>query len=85
MKTEGMQKAEIRDAKLVAEALDGNRDAFRLIVERYQTLISSLAYCATGNVSRSEDLAQETFLFACKQLAELRGWRKAGPFLIAHL
>ena len=46
MKTEAMQKAEIRDAKLVAEALDGNRDAFRLIVERYQTLISSLAYCA---------------------------------------
>ena len=73
MKTKAMRKAEIRDARLVAEALDGNRDAFRLIVERYQTLISSLAYCATGNVSRSEDLAQETFLSAWKQLAELRG------------
>jgi DNA-directed RNA polymerase specialized sigma24 family protein len=41
-------------------------------VERYQTLISSLAYCATGNVSQSEDLAQQTFVSAWKQLAELR-------------
>lgn len=81
MKTEAMQKTEIRDAKLVAEALDGNRDAFRLIVERYQTLVSSLAYCATGNVSRSEDLAQETFVSAWKQLAELREPAKLRPWL----
>ena len=72
MATEAMQRADINDAELVAESLDGNRDAFRLIVERYQNLISSLAYCATGNVSRSEDLAQETFVSAWKQLAELR-------------
>ena len=72
MTTEAMPRAEINDAELVTESLDGNRDAFRLIVERYQTLISSLAYCATGNVSRSEDLAQETFVSAWKQLAELR-------------
>ena len=60
MTIEAMHAAELNDAELVAESLDGNRDAFRLIVERYQTLVSSLAYCATGNVSRSEDLAQET-------------------------
>ena len=72
MTTEAMQRADINDAELVAESLGGNRDAFRLIVERYQTLISSLAYCATGNVSRSEDLAQETFVSAWKQLAACR-------------
>jgi len=72
MTTEAMHTSEFNDAELVAESLDGNRDAFRQIVERYQTLISSLAYCATGNVSRSEDLAQETFVSAWKQLAELR-------------
>ena len=53
MTTEEMQTADINDAELVAKSLDGNRDAFRVIVERYQTLISSLAYCATGDVSRS--------------------------------
>lgn len=81
MKTEAMQKAEINDTALVAESLDGNRDAFRLIVERYQTLVSSLAYCATGDVSRSEDLAQETFVSAWKQLAELREPAKLRPWL----
>ena len=71
---------EPNDAELVAESLDGSRDAFRRIVERYQTLICSLAYSATGSVSRSEDMAQETFLAAWKQLralrepAKLRAW-----------
>ena len=81
MTTEAMNGAELNDAELVAESLDGNRDGFRLIVERYQTLISSLAYCATGNVSRSEDLAQETFVSAWKQLAELREPAKLRPWL----
>ena len=60
------------DAELVTEALSGQRDAFGRIVARYQTLICSLAFSATGNLSESEDLAQETFLTAWKQLAGLR-------------
>ena len=75
-----MPAAEPTDADLVADSLNGSRDAFRRIVERYQTLICSLAYSATGSVSRSEDIAQETFLAAWKQLralrepAKLRAW-----------
>jgi RNA polymerase sigma factor (sigma-70 family) len=81
MTTETMHAAEINDAELVTGSLEGNRDAFRQIVERYQTLISSLAYCATGNVSQSEDLAQETFVSAWKQLAQLREPAKLRPWL----
>jgi RNA polymerase sigma factor (sigma-70 family) len=69
---ETMPAAECNDADLVAASLKGNRDAFRQIVERYQTLISSLGYSATGNVALSEDLAQETFVTAWKRLAALR-------------
>src|ERR1039458_2557442 len=75
-----MTVLEQNDAELVADSLNGSRDAFRRIVERYQTLICSLAYSATGNVSRSEDMAQETFIAAWKQLralrepAKLRAW-----------
>jgi len=61
MTSETMQTVDISDTELVARSLAGDREAFRQIVERYQTLISSVAYCATGSVSRSEDLAQETF------------------------
>src|SRR5436853_3998438 len=64
--------AEYDDADLVAESLAGGREAFRQIVERHQTLVCSLAYCATGSLTLSEDLAQETFISAWKQLAELR-------------
>jgi RNA polymerase sigma factor (sigma-70 family) len=81
MTTEAMQTAEFNDAELVAASLDGNREAFRRIVERYQTLISSLAYCATGNVSQSEDLAQETFVTAWKKLANLREPARLRPWL----
>ena len=72
MTIETMPVAESNDADLVAESLKGNREAFRQIVERYQTLISSLGYCATGNMGLSEDLAQETFVTAWQRLASLR-------------
>src|SRR5208282_166163 len=78
---EAICTTELNDAELVAESLGGNLDAFRQMVERYQTLISSLAYCATGNLSQSEDLAQETFVTAWKQLAELREPAKLRPWL----
>ena len=60
------------DADLVALSLRGSRDAFTRVVARYQSLICSIGYSATGNLSRSEDLAQETFLSAWRQLGDLR-------------
>ncbi|HET9483321.1 MAG TPA: sigma-70 family RNA polymerase sigma factor, partial [Xanthomonadales bacterium] len=60
------------DAILVAQSVAGSRSAFARIVARYQQLVCSVAYSATGSVSRSEDLAQETFIAAWRQLAELR-------------
>src|SRR5437763_5722704 len=60
------------DASLVLAALAGHRDAFAEIISRYQSLICSLAYSATGNLGASEDLAQETFITAWKQLRRLR-------------
>ena len=56
----------------MTESLTGNREAFGQIVTRYQTLICSLAYSATGSFSQSQDLAQETFVTAWKKLSELR-------------
>lgn len=60
------------DSDLVARSLAGERTAFGLIVRRYQTLVCALAFSATGNVRRSEELAQDTFVAAWKQLASLR-------------
>src|SRR5947199_2660110 len=60
------------DAELVAASRQGNRDAFGQIVRRYQGLISGLIYSACGDLSASEDIAQETFLAAWKSLSGLR-------------
>lgn len=75
-----MPTANPSDEKLVTACRAGNREAFRQIVERYKTLVCSVTYCATGNVTQSEDLAQETFITAWKNLSllrepeKLRGW-----------
>jgi RNA polymerase sigma factor (sigma-70 family) len=69
------------DADLVQESLSGNRDAFGQIVSRYQSLICSLAYSATGNLGQSEDLAQETFITAWKHLRQLRERHKLRAWL----
>ena len=72
MTTQTMPVAEYNDAGLVTESLAGNRDAFGQIVAHHQSLICSLAYSATGSLTQSEDLAQETFVTAWKHLPELR-------------
>jgi RNA polymerase sigma factor (sigma-70 family) len=69
------------DAELVSASRTGNRDAFGQIVARYQSLVCSLAYSATGSLGQSEDLAQETFLIAWKQLADLREPEKLRAWL----
>jgi RNA polymerase sigma factor (sigma-70 family) len=69
------------DEKLRSQALQGDRDAFGRIVERYQSLVCSLAYASCGNLARSEDLAQETFLTAWQRLAELKDDSKLRAWL----
>jgi RNA polymerase sigma factor (sigma-70 family) len=69
------------DADLVMASLSGNRDAFGQIVARYQSLICSLAYSATGSLGTSEDLAQETFITAWKHLRQLRERHKLRAWL----
>ncbi|HTV40826.1 MAG TPA: sigma-70 family RNA polymerase sigma factor [Candidatus Sulfotelmatobacter sp.] len=71
MNFKSIETVEATDTSLVSESLAGNREAFGEIVRRYQTLICSLAYSATGSFSQSQDLAQETFVTAWKQLAQL--------------
>jgi RNA polymerase sigma factor (sigma-70 family) len=60
------------DAELVADSLNGNRDAFARIVNRYRNLLCSIAFSKAGSITASEDIAQEAFVIAWRHLAELR-------------
>ena len=65
---------EITDAAIVAQVLAGDREAFRLLVERHTRSIYSVAYRMTENQQDAEEIVQETFLRAYKSLGrfELR-------------
>src|SRR5262245_38800155 len=60
------------DAELVDAARAGDRQAFAELVGRYQNVVSALAYALTGDLSRSEELAQDVFLAAWQHLGQLR-------------
>jgi len=72
MTTQTMSVNEFNDAGLVTQSMAGNRNAFGQIVAQHQSLICSLAYSATGSITQSEDIAQETFVTAWTHLPELR-------------
>src|SRR6476620_5142432 len=67
-----MDSAAVSDEQLWQLACDGDREAFGRIVERYQTLVCSIAYSACGVLGTSEDMAQETFITAWHRLKDLR-------------
>ncbi len=56
------------DAQAAHEARLGNQQAFRVLVERHSRSLFRLAYRMTGNEQDAEDLVQESFLRAYKQL-----------------
>ena len=60
------------DQRLVDQCRTGDQQAFAEIVKKYQTLVCSVAYAATGNLGASEELAQEAFVSAWQSMATLR-------------
>jgi RNA polymerase sigma-70 factor, ECF subfamily len=65
---------EVTDAAVVAQVLAGDRDAFRVLVERHSRSIFRVVYRMTGNQQDAEEIVQETFLRAYRALGrfELR-------------
>jgi RNA polymerase sigma-70 factor, ECF subfamily len=59
---------EVTDAAVVAQVLAGDRDAFRVLVERHSRSIFRVAYRMTGDQHDAEEIVQETFLRAFKSL-----------------
>lgn len=56
------------DAAAVARARGGDPEAFRQLVERHSRNVYRLAYRMTGNCRDAEDIVQEAFLKAYRQL-----------------
>jgi RNA polymerase sigma-70 factor, ECF subfamily len=59
---------EVTDAAVVAQVLAGDRNAFRVLADRHSRSIFRVIYRMTGNQEDTEELVQETFLRAYKNL-----------------
>ncbi len=71
----------VSEVELLELTVQGDREAFGTLVRRYQSLVCSLAYSIVGDVARSEDVAQETFVAAWKSLATLEDRAKFKAWL----
>ena len=66
------------DERAAVEAvLAGDRDAFRVLVERESAAVVRACHRILGDLHEAEDAAQEAFVTAFRSLA---GWRGDGPF-----
>jgi RNA polymerase sigma-70 factor (ECF subfamily) len=70
--------AEIIDERAAVEAvLAGDRDAFRILVDRESAAVIRACHRVLGDLHEAEDAAQEAFVTAFRSLA---AWRGDGPF-----
>ena len=68
-------------AAVLARARQGDSDAFRAIVERHSRSVFRLAFRMTGNEHDAEDVVQESFLRAYRQLGRFESRANFGTWL----
>ncbi len=69
------------DAKLWERVCQGDQTAFETLVQEHQAAVCAVAYNASGNLSISEDLSQETFWIAWRDRASLKDPSKLRAWL----
>jgi RNA polymerase sigma-70 factor (ECF subfamily) len=72
---------EDEDSEVVKECVEGNRDAFNILVEKYYRRIYNLAYRFVGDQEEANDLAQDIFTAAYQNLKRFRGESKFSTWL----
>src|SRR6201987_882272 len=70
-----------RDAIPVERTLAGDRDAYRILVERHSPNVFRLAYRMTGNRHDAEEVVQEAFLRAYEKLSQFAARANFGTWV----
>jgi RNA polymerase sigma-70 factor, ECF subfamily len=81
---EGVGMAEevaVSDAMAVEQTLGGDRDAYRVLVERHSRTVYRMAYRMMGNAYDAEDVVQESFLRAYQKLRQFAGNANFGTWV----
>lgn len=72
----------VDDRALVRAVLDGDRDAFRPVVEREATAVYRACLRIMGEPADAEDVAQESMVIGYRSLATFRGDGPLGAWLV---
>ncbi len=67
----------VDDLAIVRSVLDGDRDRFRVLVDREEAAVVRACFRVLGDQHEAEDVAQEAFVTAYRSLST---WRGEGPF-----
>src|SRR5580700_6666298 len=68
-----MQQGEQGEDSAIGRARRGDREAFRVLVDTHARAVFRLAFRMTRNQTDAEDMVQETFLRAWKQIGKFDG------------
>ncbi len=69
------------DAELILAALEGNTNAFDVLVLRYRRAMLAVAQQIVRNPNDAEDVVQDAFLFAFEALPRLNNLNRFGAWL----
>lgn len=70
-----------QEKRIIQQAQNGEKNAFRQLVDAHKKRVYYLAYDLTGNHQDAEDLSQEVFMKAYKSLSKFRGESKFSSWL----
>ncbi len=69
------------DGYIIYKCLNGDPDAFGLLVDKYKAGVYALAYSKLRNFHDAQDVSQEVFIRAYKGLHKLRRWESFAAWL----
>jgi RNA polymerase sigma-70 factor (ECF subfamily) len=78
---DSVDSGQIPDAVAVERTLAGDRDAYRVLVERHSQNIYRLAYRMTSNSHDAEEVVQEAFLRGFQKLRQFAGQSNFGTWV----
>ncbi|MFK8059265.1 MAG: RNA polymerase sigma factor [Polaribacter sp.] len=69
------------DQLYIAKVINGDTNSFAYLVDNYKNMVYSLAYKMTKNREEAEEVSQDTFIKAYKNLSKFKGDSKFSTWL----
>jgi RNA polymerase sigma-70 factor (ECF subfamily) len=75
------QETKLEEQELIACVLNGNNDAFKEIVKKYESRVAATVIGMLGHCAEAEDIGQETFIRLYQSLHKFRGESSLGTYV----